>query len=206
MEAAINGSSTIMTKRIGRLSAASMTLALLVSVAAAQSELRYKELPNFHRVSERLYRGAQPAAGGMRKLAELGIKTVINLRGEDDSTRAEQREAEAAGLRYYSISMPGLSRPSDEQVARALALITAAENGPIFVHCKRGADRTGTIVAVYRITHEGWTGQRAVDEARRYGMSWMEFGMRNYIDDYYQRFLQSKQPAAAQPASATVPN
>jgi len=185
-----------MTKRIGRLSAAGLTLALLVSVAAAQSELRYKELPNFHRVGERLYRGAQPGAGGIRKLAELGIKTIINLRGEDDLARAEQREAEAAGLHYYAIAMPGLSRPGDQQVAHALALIGAEENGPVFVHCKRGADRTGTIVAVYRITHDGWTGQRAVDEAKRYGMSWMEFGMKDYIGDYYRRFNESRQPAS----------
>lgn len=195
-----------MTKQIGRLSAAWLTLALLVSVAAAQqAEPRYKELPNFHRVSERLYRGAQPAAGGIKKLAELGVKTIINLRGEDDNTRAEQREAEAAGLRYYSIAMPGLSRPSEEQMARVAALIDGQENGPVFIHCKRGSDRTGTVVAVYRITHEGWTGERAIDEARRHGMSWMEFGMREYISDAYRRFSQAK-PAAAQPAAATVQN
>src|SRR5262245_43397939 len=186
-----------MITRIGRLSALSMTLALLVSIAAAQSEPSYKELPNFHRVSERLYRGAQPAPGGVKRLAELGIKTIINLRGEDDNTRAEQREAEAAGLRYHSVAMPGLSRPSDEQIARVMAVIAAEENGPVFVHCKRGADRTGTDVPVYRSTHAGWTGQKAVDEARRYGMSWMEFGTRDYITGYYQRFVQSKQPAAA---------
>ena len=195
-----------MTKRIGRLSAACMTLALLVSAAAAQSEPRYKELPNFHRVSERLYRGAQPSPGGIRKLTELGIKTIINLRGEDENTRAEQREAEAAGLRYYAVAMPGLSRPGDEQVKHVMALIDAQENGPVFVHCKRGSDRTGTVVAVYRITHDGWTGTRAVDEARRHGMSWMEFGMRDYIGDYYQRYSQSRQPAAAPPATATVQN
>lgn len=185
-----------MTKPIGRLRAACLTLALLVSLAAAQSEPRYKELPNFHRVSERLYRGAQPTAGGIKRLAELGIKTIINLRGEDDTAHAEQREAEAAGLHYYSIAMPGLSRPSDAQVARVMALVDAQENGPVFVHCKRGSDRTGTVVAVYRITHDKWTDQQALDEARRYGLSWMEFGMKNYIGDYYQRFAQAKQPAA----------
>jgi protein tyrosine/serine phosphatase len=200
-----------MTKQVGRLSAAWLTLALLVSVAAAQqAEPRYKELPNFHRVSERLYRGAQPAAGGIKKLAELGIKTVINLRGEDDNTRAEQKEVEAAGLRYYSIAMPGLSRPTDEQIARVIALIDKEENGPVFIHCKRGSDRTGTVVAVYRIRKEGWNDARAIDEARRYGMSWMEFGMRNYISDYYQQFSkaapQAKPAVSTQPSTATVQN
>lgn len=197
-----------MTKQIARLSAAWLTLALLVSAAAAQqAEPRYKELPNFHRVSERLYRGAQPTAGGIKKLAELGVKTIINLRGEDDNTRAEQREAEAAGLRYYSIAMPGLSRPSEEQMKRIAALIDDDANGPVFIHCKRGSDRTGTVVAVYRITHEGWTGERAIAEARQHGMSWMEFGMREYISDAYRRFSQAKPAAAAaQPAAATVQN
>jgi tyrosine-protein phosphatase SIW14 len=200
-----------MTKQVGRLSATWLALALLVSVAAGQqAEPRYKELPNFHRVSERLYRGAQPAAGGIKKLAALGIKTIINLRGEDDNTRAEQKEAEAAGLHYYSIAMPGLSRPTAEQMTRVAALIDNEENGPVFIHCKRGSDRTGTVIAVYRITHEGWNDARAIDEARRYGMSWMEFGMRGYISDYYQQFSKAKPQAkpavTAQPATATVQN
>src|SRR5689334_3470714 len=149
MSFTIKGSSTIMTKQAGRLSAAWLALWLLVSVAAAQqAEPRYKELPNFHRVSERLYRGAQPSADGIKKLAALGIKTVINLRGEDDNTRAEQKEVEAAGMRYYAIAMPGLSRPTDEQMAHVVELIDNDENGPVFIHCKRGSDRTGTVVAV----------------------------------------------------------
>lgn len=200
-----------MTKQVGRLSAAWLALWLLVSVAAAQqAEPRYKELPNFHRVSERLYRGAQPSADGIKKLAALGIKTVINLRGEDDNTRAEQKEVEAAGMHYYAIAMPGLSRPTDEQMARVVDLMDNEENGPVFVHCKRGSDRTGTVVAVYRIRKEGWDDARAIDEARRYGMSWTEFGMRGYISNYYQQFsktrLQAKPAAKAEPATAAVQN
>ena len=175
---------------------AATAFALLVSLAAAQTEPRYKELPNFHRVNERLYRGAQPENGGIRKLAELGVKTVVNLRGEDEQARIEKREAEAAGMRYVSISMPGLSRPTDAQIAQAIAVIDAPENGPVFVHCKRGSDRTGTVIAVYRITHEGWTGERALDEARHFGLSWVEVGMKNYISDTYRRVLRSKQTAS----------
>jgi uncharacterized protein (TIGR01244 family) len=158
----------------------------MTSAGLAQEAPRYAELPNFHKVSDKLYRGAQPRTGGVKKLAEVGIKTIINLRGADETTRAEEAEAKAAGLSYFNIPMPGLSRPTNEQVARVLAIIDAEENGPVFIHCKRGSDRTGTIVALYRISHDDWTAEQAVMEAKRHGMSWMEFGMKDYVSDYYR--------------------
>lgn len=172
------------------LSAALFALALFSLTAAAQTEAQYPELPNFHQVNAQLYRGAQPREGGIRKLAALGIKTIINLRGADEHTRAEQKEAEALGLRYFNISLPGLSRPSNEQVARVLALINDAQNQPVFVHCHHGEDRTGTIVAVYRISHDNWTSQQAQTEANHYGMRWVQFGMKDYISDYYRDWIQ----------------
>src|SRR5436190_15663589 len=155
-----------MTNRVSRFSAAAFAVALLVSICAGQSEPSYKELPNFHRVSERLYRGAQPLNGFGKKLSEAGVKTIINLRGEDEISRDEQKEAEAAGLRYFGVSMPGLSAPSDEQVNRVMAIIDNPENQPVFIHCKRGSDRTGTIAAVYRMSHDGWNAERAIAEAK----------------------------------------
>jgi protein tyrosine/serine phosphatase len=176
-----------MKTRINRLSAALCAVAILVSISAAQTAASYKELPNFHKVSDQLYRGAQPLNGAAKKLAELGVKTIINLRGEDDLSLVEQKEVETAGLRYFSVGMPGLSAPSDEQVAQVMAIINSPENQPVFIHCKRGADRTGTIAAIYRISNEGWTAERAIAEARLHGMSWAEFGMRSYISDYYNK-------------------
>ncbi|HSB11324.1 MAG TPA: tyrosine-protein phosphatase [Blastocatellia bacterium] len=176
-------------------------LGLLLSTAWAQDPPSYKELPNFHRVTETLYRGAQPLSGGLKKLSELGIRSVINLRGEDDVNRQEEKEAEAAGLRYFSLPMPGLSAPSDEQVNRAMTLIENPDNQPVFVHCKRGSDRTGTIIAVYRISHDGWSADQATAEAKKHGMSWMEFGMKGYIADYYKRQIRVRQTQQA-PAAA----
>ena len=171
---------------------------LLASASQSQQKPSYKELPNFQKVSDQLYRGAQPIDGGVRKLSELGIKTIINLRGPDEVIRGEQKETETAGLRYFNIPMPGLSAPTDEQVARVMSIVNDPDNQPVFVHCKRGADRTGTIGAIYRISHDGWTADRAIAEARLNGMSWAEFGMRTYIWDYYKQQLRSRnQPAAA---------
>jgi len=192
-----------MKNRIKRLSAALCAVAILFSISAAQTGASYKELPNFHKVSDQLYRGAQPVSGAAKKLAELGVKTIINLRGEDDLSRVEQKEVETAGLRYFSVAMPGLSAPSDEQVARVMALINSPENQPVFIHCKRGADRTGTIAAIYRISNEGWTAERAIAEARLHGMSWAEFGMRSYISDYYNKQVRTRNQSTA--AAATTP-
>jgi protein tyrosine/serine phosphatase len=186
-----------MKNRITRSSALMCALALLASISLAQQGPSYKELPNFHKVSDTLYRGAQPLGGGVKKLASLGIKTVINLRGEDDLSRQEKKDAEAEGLHYFSISMAGLSAPSDEQVARVMSIIDNPESQPVFIHCKRGSDRTGTIAAVYRIAHDGWTADRAIAEAKTYGMSWTEFGMRGYVSDYYKRRISTANQSAA---------
>jgi tyrosine-protein phosphatase SIW14 len=179
----------MMTGRLNRLKAvaASFMLLAVVAAGAGSQESQEKVLPNFHKVNEHLYRGAQPLSGGMRLLAAQGIRTIVNLRGEDEGTRAEEQDARAAGLRYFNVPMQGLSRPKDEQVERVLSIINDSHNWPVFVHCNHGKDRTGTIIACYRISHDGWTSEKAKQEAKHYGMSWVQFGMKDYIKDYFDK-------------------
>lgn len=176
-----------MANRFRRWQALLVAMALLSLAIVAQENRTHQELPNFHQVNENLYRGAQPRRGGLKKLSELGVKTVINLRGAGEDKSSEQIEAEAAGLRYFSIPMSNLGRPTDEQVARALAIIDAQENWPVFVHCRRGADRTGVIIAVYRILRDQWTDEQAINEAKRFGMASIQFRKKGYISDYHKR-------------------
>jgi len=143
------------------------------------------KLPNFHQVDERVYRGAQPAAKDFAILAQMGIKTVLDLRDGDGHVRSEEKLAKAAGLRYISLPMHGFEAPSEQQITRALAILQDAGNGPVFVHCRRGADRTGTVIACYRIAHDQWPNQKALDEARGFGMSSLEFAMRGYVLRYH---------------------
>jgi tyrosine-protein phosphatase SIW14 len=175
-----------------RLSVATVSLCFLAQAAiivnaqgTPESEPRYQELPNFHQVNTKVYRGGQPRQGGIQKLATLGVKTIINLRNDDERAEAEGREAGAAGLRYFNIPLGRLGRPQDAEVERVLSLINDPQNGVIFVHCAHGADRTGVIMAVYRITHDGWTSEQAKHEADRYGMKFWQRGMKDYIHDYY---------------------
>ncbi len=162
-------------------------LLLALTLTAFAEETRYAELPNFHQVNPQLYRGAQPKAGGLQKLKAIGIKTIVNLRGTDDQTQAEGETARTLGLRYFSIPLPGFSAPDDQEVQRALDIINAVDNQPVFVHCQHGEDRTGTIIACYRIAHDGWTAAQAKKEAESYGMSWTQVGMKGYIDKFYRQ-------------------
>src|SRR5262245_35253951 len=182
-----------MTRRFGRWQVLLAAMVVLSLVIAAQENRSYEELPNFHQVNENLYRGAQPQRGGLKKLSELGIKTIINLRGASEETRSEQVDAEASGLRYFNIPMSGLGRPTDEQVESALAVIDNQENWPVFVHCQRGADRTGVIIAVYRILRDHWTEEQAITEAKRFRMARLQFRKKDYISDYYKRRRDANQ-------------
>lgn len=149
---------------------------------------------NFHRVNGHVYRGAQPTTLGFQQLAKLGVKTIIDLRETDSRSTAEKRVVEADGMRYVNIPLHGMSAPSPADVAKVLALFDDPSAGPVFVHCRRGADRTGTVVACYRISHDGWNNSKALSEAKSNGMSWMEVSMRKYVKRYHA-------PAAAPAAS-----
>ena len=85
-----------MKVRLGRFIALTFALVALAASGAAQDEAtRYEELPNFHRVNAQLYRGAQPKPGGLERLAALGVKTIINLRDDDEHARDEGEAARA---------------------------------------------------------------------------------------------------------------
>jgi tyrosine-protein phosphatase SIW14 len=141
-------------------------------------------VPNFHQVNDHVFRGAQPTGQGFESLAKLGVKTIIDLREAGDRSVSERKAVEAAGMRYVTIPFQGASAPSPANVAKVLALFDDASAGPVFVHCRRGADRTGTVVACYRIAHDHWDNQKALQEAKSFGMSWTEVAMHHYVLRY----------------------
>ena len=160
--------------------------ALLLIAATTASAQKQDDFPNFARVNERLYRGGQPRKDSIKKLADLGVKTIINLRDDDENAKTEAQEAQAAGLHYFNLPFSRIGRPNDTEIERVLSLIDAKENGVVFVHCHKGEDRTGMIIALYRISRDGWTDHDAIEEAKRFGMKFWQVKMRDYISDYYR--------------------
>jgi protein tyrosine/serine phosphatase len=126
-------------------------------------------LPNLHRVTPNLYRSAQPTADGLRAAEKLGIKTVICLR----AFHADTDNAESTKLRVERIRF-NTWHPEDEDVVRFLKLITKTRNGPFLVHCQHGADRTGTMIAIYRIAVQGWKKDDAIREMTGGGYGYHE--------------------------------
>jgi protein tyrosine phosphatase (PTP) superfamily phosphohydrolase (DUF442 family) len=168
-------------------------IALAVSsLAFGQKTSKNKDLPNLFEVNEHLYRGGQPTENGIKQLAQMGVKTIIDLRGEDGLTKKEEQWAADSGIKFINVSLSNWFKPKDAEIEQIIALIDKAENQPVFVHCQRGADRTGTVIAVYRMTHDGWTAKRANKEAKKFGFGWWQFWMKDYIKDYYKKLESEK--------------
>src|ERR1051325_2775721 len=125
-------------------------------------------LPNLHRVNSSLYRSAQPSKEGFVFLgtqaslanADRPIKTVISLRAFDDDAPLVPP---SSGLRLEQIRFKTW-HPEEEDVIKFLRIATTPGLQPVLVHCQHGSDRTGTMVAIYRIVHDGWTKAQATDE------------------------------------------
>jgi len=135
-------------------------------------------LPNLHKVSDDLYRGAQPTAEGMKQLEKLGVKTVVNLR----SLHSDRDEIKGTGLTYEHINMTP-SNIEDKDVVRFLRIVTDGSRTPVFVHCQYGSDRTGTMCAIYRIAVQGWSRDEAIEEMTKGGFGFHSIwqNLVNYI-------------------------
>lgn len=116
-------------------------------------------VPNLHKISDNLYRSAQPTGEGMRNLKKMGIETVVNLR----AFHSDRNEIGNTGLGYERIYMKTW-HPEREDVVRFLQIATNPGRTPVLVHCQHGADRTGAMNAIYRVAVEGWTKEEAVRE------------------------------------------
>lgn len=132
-------------------------------------------------MDQTLWRGAEPSVDGLQELGARGVKLVIDLRESGQDTLREKQEVQQLGMSYVNLPFKALSAPTSEQVKTVLFLLMNRGNNVIFLHCRRGKDRTGTVIACYRIQHDGWKNAKALEEAREFGMSRAERGMRSFV-------------------------
>lgn len=153
-------------------------------------------IKRFVQLDHGLYRGGQPDADGFRYLRDLGIRTIVSFRNDV----SERELVEGLGMRFVSIPVNfrafGWGDDFDlTDVEKFLAVVDDPAAGPVFFHCKRGADRTGSFAAIYRIARQGWDADEALDEASDRGMRWWYFPMRGMV----KSFAGQVGPATAAP-------
>lgn len=138
------------------------------------------ELSNFYRVSDELYRSKQPDDEAMEQLKAMGIRSVLNLR----EFHSDSGEAKNTGIVLYRVAM-NAGEINDALVEKALDDIASAPK-PILVHCWHGSDRTGAIVAMYRMVFQDWPRERAIDEFLNGG-----FGYHKNFYPNIERYLET---------------
>jgi len=165
--------------------------------ANAQQEAAQCDVPvtveNFGKVNDHIYRGGQPNVENYRQMVAIGIKTVVDLRG--DSERDSKSLAEEAGLRYINLPLADKQYPQPDAAERFLEIVTDQSNWPVYVHCAGGRHRTGAMIAVYRITIDGWDIDRTYQEMKDYGF-YTRRGhtcYREYVNDYYRNWQTNHQ-------------
>ena len=174
---------------------------LFASVLPGFAQSPSGEIKNFYQVDQHVYRGGQPGKEGFDYLKKLGVETVIDLREADGRAREEEQLVTQAGMHYINVPMTGLKAPTDTETAKVLSILEDGTKGPVFVHCKRGADRTGAVIAAYRIDHDGWDNAHALKEAMDRGMSFFQLPRQGYIRSFRPMKVEAKAPAS--PAAAS---
>ena len=183
---------------------------ILVFSAPAFAGSSVQGVHNFYQIDSHVYRGAQPSESGFQYLAKLGVKTILDLREAGDRASQEEQMVTALGMKYINVPMTGLTPPSEEQISKILMLLEDASIGAVFVHCMRGADRTGAVIAAYRIDHDHWSNDKALEEAKSDGMSFFQGPRKDYIRNFHglmahaNNLPESTVPAVALPVPATA--
>lgn len=160
----------------------------------AQSTVTIK---NFGQMDDRFFRGGQPKEIEYRELADLGVKTIIDLR--DDPKEYAKTSAEAVGMRYVNIAMSDSEYPAAAKIEEFLKLVDDPTTGKFYVHCAGGRHRTGVMGAVYRFNHYGWGYDQAYAEMKKYDFytRWGHGDMKKFVQDYAAAYQAKPRNAAA---------
>jgi protein tyrosine/serine phosphatase len=184
-----------------------VVLSLAASPAAqpnASTTFANIHIDNFGKINDNYYRGAQPNDRDYADLAALGVRTVIDL--TRDGRSDEPGLVERAGMKFYRIPMTTSDRPAEAAVSQFLTLVSDPANQPVYVHCQGGRHRTGVMTAVYRMTEDGWTANRAYAEMKQFNFEGFPGHptLKTFVYDYYTQIDRSHGAGQAPTVAAVV--
>lgn len=170
------------------------------SATAQEARPEVRAIPNFGVVTESILRGGQPRPEGYRVLRTMGVDLVVSFRGEGDGVAKERQRVTAEGMRFVNIPWSGWGHPRLEQVKQFFDLLDSNSGKKLFLHCRRGAERTGVMVALYRMTRQGWSAEQAYREMEEHGFRGFWFHhLKEYVFDFAGQMHSApiKQPPLA---------
>lgn len=150
------------------------------------------DLGNFGKVDDTLWRGARPTEKGLMQLKSQGVKTLVNFENDKKAVESEAAWCKANGIAFVSIPLSVITPPKLEKVNQFLALANDPAARPLYFHCMQGRDRTGTAAFAYRISHDGWSYDRAYQEMVSYDFHTYLLGLRGFLVWY----ARTQKPAA----------
>ena len=149
---------------------------------------------NRHRVTEALWRSAQPAPHQLAWFAAQGVRTIVNLRGgrEHGSWPLQREACERHGIKLVEFLIHSRGPPQREMVLSAKAFFASLEY-PALIHCKSGADRAGFAAALYLVVHEGRPVREALQQlSPRFGH--VKLAKTGILDAFFERYLTEGEP------------
>jgi uncharacterized protein (TIGR01244 family) len=147
----------------------SLSLLLVLGALSSSSFQEVSQIRNFIRIDSEFCSGGQPKLEQLAQLKAEGVKTILNLRVPTEHRAAEEEAAaRELGLRYINIPV-AFGDPKDEQVAEFLKVTDDPANRPAFIHCA-GAIRVGAFWMIRRVLRDGWSIEKAEEEAKKIGL------------------------------------
>lgn len=146
--------------------------------------------PNYHWMTPRAARAAQPSPGLIRRFAREGGRSVLSLRGGMmfGSLPLEIEACAREGLSFRRIKVKSRQLPAREDFRAILAAMRAAEP-PVLYHCKSGADRAGFVAVLHMHLIEGQPLRDALAQlSLRYGH--VREAKTGLLDRFFEAYLE----------------
>lgn len=186
---------SLISKKRHALLALVTVLSLAAVCSAQENSTANVSIKNFGQMDDRFFRGAQPKEQEFKELAQLGIRTVIDLR--DDPESYEKPVVESLGMTYVHIPMIAKRYPTPEALDLFLKTVNDPKTGKFYVHCAGGRHRTGVMGAVYRFKFYNWDFEQVYKEMKQYDFytRWGHGAFKDFVEDYYAHMQQQAKGA-----------
>lgn len=136
-------------------------------------------VPNGRMPVEGVLTGGQPSPRQLKKLADLGYRTIINMRLPEEEGNTDPRAVSGLGMDYVSLPLAG-SAGINEKNARALAEILERSERPVLIHCASG-NRIGAIMGLKAHVVDGLSPEKAMEVAKAAGITRLEPRLRELL-------------------------